>query len=126
MTVESDIAFCEELLPQVSRTFALSIEALPGPTREYVRVAYLLCRILDTVEDATDVPLEDRESLFDRFNGLLTSIDQDPREFEEAASVLGGDESCDVQLCRGASAVVRRYRSFPRRSASASRGPSWR
>jgi farnesyl-diphosphate farnesyltransferase len=123
MTVESDIAFCEELLPQVSRTFALSIEALPEPTREYVRVAYLLCRILDTVEDATDVPLADRESLFDCFNGLLGSVDQDAREFEEAASVLGGEESFDVQLCRGASAVVRRYRSFPPEIRECLQGP---
>ena len=123
MRVESDIAFCEQLLPQVSRTFALSIEALPEPTREYVRVAYLLCRIVDTVEDATGVPLEDRESLFDRFNELLRNVDHDPREFEEAAAVLGGEESFDAQLCRGAAAVVRRYRSFPPEIRECLQGP---
>lgn len=44
-------AFCREILPKVSRTFALGIEVLPDRLRLAVRTAYLLCRIADTVED---------------------------------------------------------------------------
>ena len=41
------------LLLKTSRTFALSIPVLPEPTCREVTVAYLLFRIADTLEDAT-------------------------------------------------------------------------
>lgn len=44
----------DELLLKTSRTFALSIPVLPQPTRREVTVAYLLFRIADTLEDATE------------------------------------------------------------------------
>jgi len=47
-----DWAACFRHLPKVSRTFALAIDGLPEPLRGEVCVAYLLCRVLDTVEDA--------------------------------------------------------------------------
>ena len=40
------------MLPQVSRTFAPGIDVLPGPLADPVRLAYLLCRVADTIEDA--------------------------------------------------------------------------
>ena len=49
----------EQLLPGVSRTFALTIPQLPEPLREVVTNAYLLCRIADTIEDdAALTPLQ--------------------------------------------------------------------
>ncbi len=44
-------AFCREVLPSVSRTFALNIPVLPAPLDRAVTGAYLLCRIADTLED---------------------------------------------------------------------------
>lgn len=44
----------DDLLVKTSRTFAISIPELPEPTRREVTVAYLLFRIADTLEDATD------------------------------------------------------------------------
>lgn len=41
----------DELLPRVSRTFALTIPQLPEQLRIVVTNAYLLCRIADTIED---------------------------------------------------------------------------
>ena len=41
-----------EILPSVSRTFALSIRFLPGTLGRAVTTAYLLCRIADTIEKA--------------------------------------------------------------------------
>lgn len=38
-------------LQQVSRTFALTIPLLPSPLADWVGNAYLLCRIVDTIED---------------------------------------------------------------------------
>jgi farnesyl-diphosphate farnesyltransferase len=47
----SDESFQDLILPQVSRTFALTIPQLPRELREAVTSAYLCCRIADTIED---------------------------------------------------------------------------
>ena len=47
----SDEAYQDEILPHVSRTFALTIPQLPPALRTAVTSAYLLCRIADTIED---------------------------------------------------------------------------
>ena len=41
----------DQILPHVSRTFALTIPQLPDALRVAVTNAYLLCRIADTIED---------------------------------------------------------------------------
>jgi farnesyl-diphosphate farnesyltransferase len=47
----SDEDYQDQILPHVSRTFALTIPQLPAPLRIAVTNAYLLCRIADTIED---------------------------------------------------------------------------
>src|SRR5512140_312162 len=59
-TAPEDTAFCIAILPRVSRTFALSIEALPEPLRAAVRTAYLLCRVVDSIEDEASLPAAQR------------------------------------------------------------------
>jgi len=49
----NDVQVCADVLPRVSRTFALTIRVLPRELRTSVTVAYLLCRIADVLEDAT-------------------------------------------------------------------------
>ncbi len=46
-----DFDFCEEYLNRVSRTFAVNIQVLSGDVYKAVLLAYLLCRIADTMED---------------------------------------------------------------------------
>ena len=53
---KSDFAFCEKALERVSRTFALNIGTLRGHVYKGVLLAYLLCRIADTVEDDDQFP----------------------------------------------------------------------
>ncbi len=60
-------AFCVAILPYVSRTFALGIKVLPGALGQAVLDAYLLCRIVDTIEDAPDSNVERKSMLFDLF-----------------------------------------------------------
>jgi farnesyl-diphosphate farnesyltransferase len=57
-----DHAFQEHILKGVSRSFALTIPQLPGRLRREVANAYLLCRIIDTIEDdpALDADATDR------------------------------------------------------------------
>lgn len=51
---------CREILPSVSRTFALTIQVLPNDLRDAVTIAYLLCRLADTLEDATEADATQR------------------------------------------------------------------
>ncbi|MBN2514767.1 MAG: squalene/phytoene synthase family protein, partial [Deltaproteobacteria bacterium] len=46
-----DLAFCEDYLVRVSRTFAVNIKILTGNSHKGLLLAYLLCRIADTIED---------------------------------------------------------------------------
>ena len=57
--VTADEAYQQHILQDVSRTFALTIPALPAELCRVVSNAYLLCRIADTVED--EVALSPRQ-----------------------------------------------------------------
>ena len=48
---KTDWQYCEEILPKVSRTFALNIGQLKGDTYKAVLLGYLFFRIADTFED---------------------------------------------------------------------------
>jgi farnesyl-diphosphate farnesyltransferase len=61
----------DDLLQKTSRTFALTIPLLPEPTRSEVGIAYLLFRILDTFEDATEWSPPRRIDALARFVDLL-------------------------------------------------------
>ena len=61
----------EELLEGVSRSFALTIPQLPAGLRERVTNAYLLCRIVDTIEDEETLPIEAKRDFFHEFIVLL-------------------------------------------------------
>lgn len=71
------------MLEKTSRTFALNIPLLPEPTRHQVTLAYLLFRIADTFEDATEWPPPRRTAALERFSGLLG--ERDPEVAEAAA-----------------------------------------
>ncbi|MFY2559172.1 phytoene/squalene synthase family protein [Corallococcus terminator] len=62
-------SFCRTVLPQVSRTFALNIPLLPEPLDLAVTVAYLLCRIADTLEDETRPKFQ--KELFEELASLV-------------------------------------------------------
>ena len=59
---DSAAEFQQQILPHVSRTFALTIPQLPPPLRISVTNAYLLCRIADTIEDEPTLPARWRVS----------------------------------------------------------------
>jgi farnesyl-diphosphate farnesyltransferase len=67
--------FCRRILPEVSRTFALNIPVLPAPLEHTVTVAYLLCRIADTLEDEARGPAEDRAGLLAELAALVALTD---------------------------------------------------
>jgi farnesyl-diphosphate farnesyltransferase len=67
----SDEAYQDEILPHVSRTFALTIPQLPAALRTAVTSAYLLCRIADTIEDEPALSAEDTYRFLRRFTQVV-------------------------------------------------------
>jgi farnesyl-diphosphate farnesyltransferase len=62
-----DAVYQDQILPHVSRTFALTIPQLPGVLRIAVTNAYLLCRIADTIEDEPALSPTETLAFMERF-----------------------------------------------------------
>src|SRR5471032_2723228 len=58
-------------LDRVSRSFAFCIARLEGDFRGWVGLSYLLCRILDTVEDASWPDSRSRDAAFTLFEKFM-------------------------------------------------------
>jgi farnesyl-diphosphate farnesyltransferase len=69
--VTDDLRWCHETVQDVSRTFALTVSELDSPMSDYICVGYLLCRVADTIEDATHIPAEDKAGLLGRYQSSL-------------------------------------------------------
>ncbi|HXA36507.1 MAG TPA: phytoene/squalene synthase family protein [Steroidobacteraceae bacterium] len=69
--VSSDEVYQDQILPYVSRTFALTIPQLPLGLRTAVTSAYLLCRIADTIEDEPALSPPETLAYLQRFSALL-------------------------------------------------------
>jgi farnesyl-diphosphate farnesyltransferase len=106
--------FCQAILPAVSRTFALSIRLLPGDLGAAVREAYLLCRIADTIEDATNMAADDKAELLDTLAACFDSPAL-VAEFTARAAAVTGDEA-HVRLVRNSDLVFSAYFTLPPRT----------
>jgi farnesyl-diphosphate farnesyltransferase len=104
-------AFCQEILPSVSRTFALSIRLLSGDLGAAVRDAYLLCRIADTIEDAPDVDALDKAGLLTLLSACFDDP-QAPRLLAARVQTLTGD-AAHVRLARNVELVFAAYADLP-------------
>lgn len=100
-----------ELLPKVSRSFALAIEALPEPVRAYICTAYLLCRIVDTIEDHPT--LLDKPKYFDQFDNCLLNVEKwDELDFSLLEN-MNPPQSWDAELVKESRAVFDLMYSYP-------------
>jgi farnesyl-diphosphate farnesyltransferase len=70
-SVSTDEVYQDQILPHVSRTFALTIPQLPLGLRTAVTCAYLLCRIADTIEDEPALSPPETLAFLQRFSALL-------------------------------------------------------
>src|SRR5262245_29563636 len=66
-SIAADLAYCHEVLPRVSRTFAINIRLLGPALRDPVCVGYLLCRASDALEDSWPGSPEQVRERFDLF-----------------------------------------------------------
>ena len=73
--VMDDWEYCQKALPKVSRTFALNISILKGDLHRSILIAYLFCRIVDTVEDAAQLDPKIKIKLLREFSSLIQDAD---------------------------------------------------
>jgi len=121
-TPMSDQAYQDEILPHVSRTFALTIPQLPPALRTAVTSAYLLCRIADTVEDEPALSAQDTH----RFLGEFTRVVQgraDAGEFarQVAPRLTAHTLPAERDLVNNTARVMRVVEGFAARQRNAIR-----
>jgi len=63
----TDLEYQNQILPGVSRTFALTIPVLPERLAQVVANAYLLCRLADTIEDDIGLDNDQKSEFHQRF-----------------------------------------------------------
>eukprot|EP00897_Mesotaenium_endlicherianum_P002741 jgi/Mesen1/2495/ME000159S01615 len=67
LPADPDLAFCYDMLNQVSRSFAVVIQQLDVQLRDAVCVFYLVLRALDTIEDDMTIPIATKLPLLHGF-----------------------------------------------------------
>ncbi|CAN5199827.1 phytoene/squalene synthase family protein [soil metagenome] len=110
MRLDAAEKFAREVLPAVSRTFALSIRVLPGELGRAVLTAYLLCRIADTLEDEPVLPAAAKAAFLDELEQCFGDVAL-ADAFPARASAITGDPA-HVRLTRHTDLVFVLYRSL--------------
>jgi farnesyl-diphosphate farnesyltransferase len=88
----SDAAFQVRMLDGVSRTFALTIPQLPADLHPVVSNAYLLCRIIDTIEDEPALGPAAKRAFSEQFVRAVRGEER-PEQFAAALSPLLSDST---------------------------------
>lgn len=110
---ESDESFHEKelggkLLASVSRSFYLTLKALPRTIREPISLAYLLARTADTIADTTQVPADVRLQSLARFRDLILGAGGE--EEERSLAVLLQGRFCPHQSDEAEARLIERFR----------------
>ncbi len=109
----SEANFYQKHLERVSRSFAFCIARLEGPLKTWVSSTYLVCRILDTVEDANWGPLRDQIRQFEKFNLALNDPLQ-AKQLEAWASEFPTDiPAGERALLTESNIVFKDFHGFP-------------
>lgn len=104
-----DWQFCQEALTGVSRSFSQPILLLPEPLKVALTCGYLLCRVVDTIEDSVQLGQRRRDELFTWFVEVLEGAR--PEE-ELAQAFLKLDASlADIRLVQSLPRVMRVFRT---------------
>lgn len=124
-TFDGDLEWCYGVVQDVSRTFALTVAELDEPMARDICVGYLLCRIADTVEDATHIPPAEQSALLACYGRVLDSESEVgvERFREEVAEWIPDDPDDDWQVVEQAPRVVRTFEQLPADAREAMRPP---
>lgn len=102
-----------QLLPGVSRTFALTIPQLPDPLRMAVTNAYLLCRIADTIEDDAQISPVQKAYFHEQFRSVLSGTVPAESFAQELYPLLSPSTPlAELELIQHTPSVIRCLHSF--------------
>jgi len=123
--LEADLQWCYEAVEDVSRTFALTIAELDEPMSRDICVGYLLCRIADTIEDASHVPPDRQRALLRCYSRVLDPDDETTvATFEErVAEWIPEDPDADWVVVAETARIVATFESLDPASRRAIRPP---
>src|SRR5262245_39129827 len=71
----AETVLLQRVLPQVSRSFYLSLRVLPRSVRPAIGLAYLFCRAADTIADTAVLPRDLRHAYLERYRTAFTEDD---------------------------------------------------
>jgi farnesyl-diphosphate farnesyltransferase len=100
-----------EMLRNVSRTFALSIDQLPGIMRDAITLAYLLFRVADCIEDHANLPAGEKAALLTLWANVVRG-DAGAGELHSALQKLDGRDP-EVYVAQHAGDILQRLQSLP-------------
>ena len=114
---QADLQWCHESVQGVSRTFALTVDVLDEPMSSYICLGYLVCRIADTVEDASHIPPTDQAELLRTYDAVLDP--DDDTDAERFASEVephlpeAEEMTDDWAVVRDSPRVLQTFQSLP-------------
>ena len=104
----TDLEYQANILPGVSRTFALTIPVLPGDLARVVTNAYLLCRLADTIEDDVGLDEKQKTDFHARFVRVVEGLEPAAQFAGDLAPLLSTRTLEDERdLVRNADKVIR-------------------
>ncbi len=111
--ITTDLEFQKQILPGVSRTFALTIPQLPPQIQDAVANAYLLCRIADTIEDTTLLNNEQKSQFHAQFIRIVCGEeDAEPFAQELTTALKGYSHQDELKLILNSKKVINITLSF--------------
>jgi farnesyl-diphosphate farnesyltransferase len=110
----SDLAYQKAILGSVSRTFALTIPLLPPAIEVVVGNTYLLCRIVDTIEDAAELSPTEKQDLSKLFlEAVLGAIPVEAFVSPCLEALKGYSNLDELDLIAHTPTVLRILHTFP-------------
>ncbi|OYW79267.1 MAG: squalene/phytoene synthase, partial [Polynucleobacter sp. 32-46-5] len=117
---KSDLAYQKAILGSVSRTFALTIPLLPSTMEIVVGNTYLLCRIIDTIEDATGLTPNTKQELSSLFLEAVLGSTPVNSFVEPCLDALKAHSNVDeLDLISHTPTVLRILHTFPNEDQAA-------
>jgi len=118
--LNSDLAYQKAILGSVSRTFALTIPLLPPAIEVVVGNTYLLCRIVDTIEDAAELNPAEKQHLSKLFLDATLGTIPVASFVSPCLEALKGYSNVDeLDLIANTPTVLRILHTFPDRDQAA-------
>jgi farnesyl-diphosphate farnesyltransferase len=116
----TDIAYQKAILGSVSRTFALTIPLLPPAIEIVVGNTYLLCRIVDTIEDAAEISPIEKQGLSTLFlDAVLGTIPVASFVTPCLDALRDHSNRDELDLIANTPTVLRILRTFPNQDQAA-------